>query len=82
MEYMNFGGYVEELLGSYILDIDSKAKLYNLLRKIKRIIKRQGQPSKVDTIFFWCYIDEEFYGKRGVRKWAIEFKIKQLDQRT
>ena len=35
-----FGGYVEELLGSYILDIDSKAKIYNLLRKIKRIIKR------------------------------------------
>ena len=63
-----FGGYVEELLGSYIIDIDSKAKIYNLLRKIKKIIKRQSQPDKVDTIFFSCYILEEFYGKRGVRK--------------
>ena len=35
-----FGGYVEELLGSYIIDIDFKSKIYNLLRKIKRLIKR------------------------------------------
>lgn len=35
-----FGGYVEELLGSYIIDIDPKAKIYNFLRKVKKIIKR------------------------------------------
>ena len=35
-----FGGYVEELLGSYIIDIDSKSKIYNFLRKIKKLIKR------------------------------------------
>ena len=35
-----FGGYVEELLGSFILDIDSKSKLYDKLRRIKRMIKK------------------------------------------
>ena len=35
-----FGGYVEELLGSFIIDIDNKSKLYNGLRKIKRSIKK------------------------------------------
>lgn len=35
-----FGGYVEELLGSYIINIDPKASLYNFLRKIKKIIKK------------------------------------------
>ena len=35
-----FGGYVEELLGSFILPISSKYKLYNGLRKVKKIIKK------------------------------------------
>ena len=35
-----FGGYVEELLGSFILDIDSKSKLYEGLKKVKKIIKK------------------------------------------
>ncbi len=30
-----FGGYVEELLGSFILPIDNKYKIYDFLRKIK-----------------------------------------------
>lgn len=30
-----FGGYVEELLGSFILPIDSKCKIYDFLRKLK-----------------------------------------------
>ena len=35
-----FNGYVEELLGSYILDIDNIAKVYNVLRKIKKVFKK------------------------------------------
>ena len=35
-----FGGYVEELLGSYIIDISFASKIYNILRKIKGIIKK------------------------------------------
>lgn len=35
-----FNGYVEELLGSYTLDIDGAAKVYNVLRKIKKLFKR------------------------------------------
>lgn len=35
-----FGGYVEELLGSFILPISSKNSLYNGLRKVKRIVKK------------------------------------------
>ena len=35
-----FNGYVEELLGSYTLDIDGTAKVYNVLRKIKKLFKK------------------------------------------
>lgn len=35
-----FGGYVEELLGSFILPIDKKNNLYEISRKIKRILKK------------------------------------------
>ena len=35
-----FNGYVEELLGSYTLDIDGTAKVYNMLRKIKKLFKK------------------------------------------
>ena len=35
-----FGGYVEELLGSFILDIDKKSKIYNGLKKIKNKLKK------------------------------------------
>jgi lipid II:glycine glycyltransferase (peptidoglycan interpeptide bridge formation enzyme) len=35
-----FNGYVEELLGSYTLDIDGTAKIYNMLRKIKKLFKK------------------------------------------
>lgn len=34
-----FGGYVEELLGSFILDISSVSKFYNFLRKLKNVKK-------------------------------------------
>ena len=35
-----FNGYVEELLGSYVLDIDKVAIVYNVLRKIKKLFKK------------------------------------------
>lgn len=35
-----FGGYVEELLGSYIIDISFASRIYNILRKIKGIFKK------------------------------------------
>ena len=35
-----FGGYVEELLGSFILEVNSINKLYNFVRSLKRLIKR------------------------------------------
>ena len=35
-----FNGYVEELLGSYTLDIDGISKVYNVLRKIKKLFKK------------------------------------------
>lgn len=35
-----FGGYVEELLGSFILDINFASKIYSLLRRVKKIIKK------------------------------------------
>ncbi len=35
-----FGGYVEELLGSFILNINFRANIYDFLRKVKRMIKR------------------------------------------
>lgn len=35
-----FNGYVEELLGSYVFDIDKIAIVYNMLRKVKKIFKR------------------------------------------
>ena len=35
-----FNGYVEELLGSYTLDIDKVAIVYNVLRKIKKLFKK------------------------------------------
>ena len=35
-----FGGYVEELLGSFELDISFTNKIYNLLKKVKKIIKK------------------------------------------
>lgn len=35
-----FGGYVEELLGSFILPLSFEATIYDLLRKLKRIVKK------------------------------------------
>jgi len=35
-----FGGYVEELLGSFEIEISFTGKVYNLLHKIKNIIKK------------------------------------------
>ncbi len=35
-----FGGYVEELLGSFILPLSFEAAIYDLLRKLKRIVKK------------------------------------------
>lgn len=35
-----FGGYVEELLGSFILEINGVNKIYNFVRKIKNQIKK------------------------------------------
>ena len=35
-----FGGYVEELLGSFSLDISFECKIYNFLKKVKSIIKK------------------------------------------
>lgn len=35
-----FGGYVEELLGSFILPISPLNPLYNFLRKVKKIVKK------------------------------------------
>lgn len=35
-----FGGYVEELIGSFTLDINLIGKLYDVLRKLKRAIKK------------------------------------------
>lgn len=35
-----FGGYVEELLGSFILPISPLNSLYELLRKLKKVIKK------------------------------------------
>ena len=35
-----FGGYVEELLGSFILPLDFRNTIYELLRVLKRIIKK------------------------------------------
>lgn len=38
-----FGGYVEELLGSFILPISSLNSLYEGLRKIKNVLKRKNK---------------------------------------
>ena len=35
-----FGGYVEELLGSFILEVNGVNKIYNFVRKIKNQIKK------------------------------------------
>lgn len=35
-----FGGYVEELLGSFILPLSFEATIYDLLRKLKKLIRR------------------------------------------
>lgn len=35
-----FGGYVEELLGSFILPLSFEATIYDLLRKLKGIVKK------------------------------------------
>lgn len=35
-----FGGYVEELLGSFILPLSFETTIYDLLRKLKRIVKK------------------------------------------
>ena len=35
-----FGGYVEELLGSFILDLNNISKVYNFLRKVKCLLKK------------------------------------------
>ena len=35
-----FGGYVEELLGSFEISISPKNKVYRLLKSVKKIIKK------------------------------------------